>query len=333
MFRKLMATTAIAIFMAGPAAAANMTGTQDQSKSDTSATMDTNQGATAKSNTRSSGNMFVSAKPDDMLASNLVGKPVYNGKSKDAKSIGTISAILMSPKGNADAIIVGVGGILGMGEKQVALNPANIDWTQEDGDIRVMTTLTKDDLKSAPAFDRSSLMSANTSGRNEMDQNKQSVMTKEDKSSSSAMTTDRKNPSDKTKTAQNDNKSLGTGKMDKSITTSALPDGLNPVDRSTLSAEQLLGANVYGARNQEIGEIGDVLITQHNTVKAYVVDVGGFLGIGEKPVALDASKLKVLTDNNGNFSVKTQFTKDQLNSQTAYSAEAYRNNPDSVILR
>ncbi|WP_353622801.1 PRC-barrel domain-containing protein [Aliirhizobium terrae] len=51
----------------------------------------------------------------------------------------------------------------------------------------------------------------------------------------------------------------------------------------------LEGKRVYGAGNESIGPINDVLVSQNGSVNAVVVGVGGFLGIGEKNVAVDTS--------------------------------------------
>ena len=64
-----------------------------------------------------------------------------------------------------------------------------------------------------------------------------------------------------------------------------------------------------------------------------VIDVGGFLGIGEKPVAIDVNSLEITRDENGTLMIMTSFTEEQLNNQTAYDEEAYRNDPDAVVIR
>jgi PRC-barrel domain protein len=54
-------------------------------------------------------------------------------------------------------------------------------------------------------------------------------------------------------------------------------------------ASQLKGTAVIGSDDQRIGEISDVLFDKMDHVKAYVVSIGGFLGIGAKEVALEPS--------------------------------------------
>jgi hypothetical protein len=51
-------------------------------------------------------------------------------------------------------------------------------------------------------------------------------------------------------------------------------------------ASRLIGINVYGANNERIGDINEVLVDRQGNADAVVVGVGGFLGIGEKNVAL-----------------------------------------------
>lgn len=55
----------------------------------------------------------------------------------------------------------------------------------------------------------------------------------------------------------------------------------------------LEGKTVYGSEGENIGEINDVLISQNGSVNAVVIGVGGFLGIGEKDVAVNMSALQL----------------------------------------
>jgi sporulation protein YlmC with PRC-barrel domain len=61
---------------------------------------------------------------------------------------------------------------------------------------------------------------------------------------------------------------------------------------------RLIGAQVYDSDNAEIGKIEDVLIGSSGTVDSMVVDVGAFLGVGEKRVAIpfDAFSIARMAD-------------------------------------
>jgi sporulation protein YlmC with PRC-barrel domain len=51
-------------------------------------------------------------------------------------------------------------------------------------------------------------------------------------------------------------------------------------------ASKLVGLSVYGANNERIGDVNEVLVDRDGSAEAVVIGVGGFLGIGEKDVAV-----------------------------------------------
>ncbi len=77
-----------------------------------------------------------------------------------------------------------------------------------------------------------------------------------------------------------------------------------------LNEANLVGASIYGPLDEKIGTVAHVhgvgLATQ------VIVDVGGFLGIGSKPVALDANQLTFMRDADGDVHATTPWTKEQV---------------------
>ena len=63
-------------------------------------------------------------------------------------------------------------------------------------------------------------------------------------------------------------------------------------DANLWRASQLSGVEIYNDRNEEIGEISEVLIDRDGSVKAVVISVGGFLGMGERNVAVPFERLQ-----------------------------------------
>jgi sporulation protein YlmC with PRC-barrel domain len=53
-----------------------------------------------------------------------------------------------------------------------------------------------------------------------------------------------------------------------------------------MRGSSFIGLNVYGADNQKIGDVDEILVDRQGKVLGYVVSVGGFLGIGQKNVAI-----------------------------------------------
>jgi hypothetical protein len=73
-----------------------------------------------------------------------------------------------------------------------------------------------------------------------------------------------------------------------------------------LTPENLEGATIYGADDQEIGTISHLHGSQ------VVFDAGGFLGLGAKSVALSFNQLDFMRDEDGNVHAVTTWTKDQI---------------------
>jgi len=67
-------------------------------------------------------------------------------------------------------------------------------------------------------------------------------------------------------------------------------------------------------------------------VDALLIDFGGFLGIGEKQVAVGMDNLKFMQDQNGNLFVWVPVTKDQLNAAPQYDENTYAQNRDQMRL-
>ncbi len=85
-----------------------------------------------------------------------------------------------------------------------------------------------------------------------------------------------------------------------------------PFRADELTSATVKGANVYGPNDSHIGDVSHFHGAGPNA--QVVVDVGGFLGIGAKPVALPVSSLNFMRDENGKVHATTAMTKDQLKS-------------------
>jgi sporulation protein YlmC with PRC-barrel domain len=77
----------------------------------------------------------------------------------------------------------------------------------------------------------------------------------------------------------------------------ATPHGASAVDDSSLArsarASKLIGSPVY-ANDAVVGEIEDILIDrEHSAVTAAIISVGGFLGLGQKRIAIPINQLNL----------------------------------------
>ena len=78
-------------------------------------------------------------------------------------------------------------------------------------------------------------------------------------------------------------------------------------------SSKLVGLNVYNDKNQDIGEIKDIALNQNGRAEAYILSVGGFLGIGDHYVAVNPSAVKVTyNDSDKKWHASMNATNDQL---------------------
>jgi sporulation protein YlmC with PRC-barrel domain len=64
----------------------------------------------------------------------------------------------------------------------------------------------------------------------------------------------------------------------------------------TQMTPDLMRVDIYGADNQKIGDIDEVLVGKDGRIQAVVVGVGGFLGIGQKDVAIPFDQVQWMAD-------------------------------------
>lgn len=97
-------------------------------------------------------------------------------------------------------------------------------------------------------------------------------------------------------------------------------DFLRQQTPSQWRASKLVGASVYGPDNTSIGTINDLVLDGEGQVAAAVVGVGGFLGIGEKNVAIPFRAMQIQRKPNTTSieRVMVGFTRQQLADAPAF---------------
>jgi hypothetical protein len=79
---------------------------------------------------------------------------------------------------------------------------------------------------------------------------------------------------------------------------------------SELTEDNLTGATIYGPGDETVGSVSH--LHGSGSGAQVIVDVGGFLGIGAKPVAIPVSQLDFMRDEDGDVHATTTMTKDQM---------------------
>ncbi len=249
----------------------------------------------------------VIAPAEGNLASLIIGESVYNGTGDEAQDIGKVNDVVLSPEGKAQSLVIGVGGFLGMGQKNVAFDFDKATWAERDGDRWLVVEATKESLEALPDFDRRAYDVAPT--------------TSADNSAAAPAAV----PATDTAAAPKEQPdATSTAAIDKST--------LTEVQMTDVSAKELDGTTVYGADDVKVGEIGDAVLTPDGQVDAVIIDVGGFLGIGSKPVAVGMDTFRVMADKDGKKYLYTEFTKEQLEAHPAYDKDSYADNREQQRL-
>lgn len=88
---------------------------------------------------------------------------------------------------------------------------------------------------------------------------------------------------------------------------------------ATLGKDEIVGKSVVSQAGEEIGTIEEVVMDTNSQQQLAVIDVGGFLGIGEKSVAISFDQLELSDDGR----VQSDLTRETLQSQPEYDPAQY----------
>jgi len=80
-------------------------------------------------------------------------------------------------------------------------------------------------------------------------------------------------------------------------------------------ASKLIGLNVYNEQNEKLGDINEILVDKSGKIDGVVIGVGGFLGMGERNIKVEMSKLKFVDEP-----VKTSATSSTTTTTTTGAA-------------
>jgi hypothetical protein len=82
--------------------------------------------------------------------------------------------------------------------------------------------------------------------------------------------------------------------------------------------EGILGRQVLGANDENMGRIVDVIVDRSGRVRAAVIDFGGFLGVGSRKIAVDWSALHFPPPGQPNAKISLDLTRDQVKAAPEY---------------
>lgn len=357
--KRILATTALVMIMAGSAYSAEM------------------------------GNY--SAQPQDVEASDFIGARIYAaenmpttdsvkaGAEKDWDDVGEINDVILGRDGQIKAVVLGVGGFLGMGEKSVAVPMQDVKFVKNGegpNDYFLVVNANKDVLTNAPAYVSLEEKAAQQAAANDAAAPADSTLTTPadtaadttttqpadtttaaDTTASTATTTEEKPAdtassttateqkpadtttamtdtttaapaddtanTDATTTASTTNDNATQAMTDENRTRLTRPeitkDGYKLAEAAELTADKLEGARVYGPKDEDVGEVNRIILDNNGQVQRIVLDVGGFLGVGERQIAVTPDELNIVrTDDGSEFRVYIDADQATLKAQPEY---------------
>lgn len=283
--------------------------------------------------------MYEAEQSGDIYASNFIGMRVYSaekdydsltaesrveaGAETEWDDIGEVNDVILGPDGQVKAAILGVGGFIGLGEKDVAVNMDSLKLVAEkddEDDFFIVVNTTKQQLTEAPEYSRlseSEMAEANSNDDAAMEQTAESVEQKpaeqEKMAANSEMKTEEPVATQEIAAVE---ERPGTPFTAPNIER----EGYETARVDELTTEDLTGARIYGVNDEDIGEIDKLIMGDSKELKQAILDVGGFLGIGEHRVAVSMDELRIIRNaEGGDVRVYLDASQEELEAQPEYN--------------
>ena len=249
----------------------------------------------------------ISAMPmTGMEATDIIGARVLSADNED---VGAINNLIVAKAGEIHGVVIGVGGFLGAGEKDVVVPMERLEITKRDGSFVVVLNATKEELEAATAYDNKEWLAYSYNDMSE----------KPAASGQQAQSSEQSTAGADQLTAITDQ---STAKTDQSATTNQQAQiGQVAIDgKSVFEASNFIGKTVYSASDENVGDINDILFSADSEMIGLVVGVGGFLGLGEKDVLVPLDRFVISVVDADSYKIVINTTKAELEAAPAFDA-------------
>jgi hypothetical protein len=250
------------------------------------------------------------------------GTAGMDAPADDWENIGSVNDVIFSTDGNIEAVVLDIGGFLGIGAREISLTMDDltlINDTSSDEEFFVVYNGNPAELEQRPEVDRGSMTEQ---GSTFQSTGSTTAVTDGMGADTTATGTD-----DLTQEgAQDPMVTEDTTTMAPATDTTAMGEEtyLTDQDRAALTADDLIGTTVYDMNDESVGSINDIDLTADGQVGGVIVDVGGFLGIGARSVALSFDDLQIGRDEGGMTSslrVWVDLTEEELENMPEWTGD------------
>ena len=272
---------------------------------------------------------YQSAEGNDIYASDLIGMRIYSAEAdfdsfnadtavpanseQNWDDIGEVNDVILGRDGQVKAVVLGVGGFLGIGEKDVAVDMNSIKFVSEEddpGDFFLVVKTNKEALTDAPAYERQ--RDADMAGSD-------AETTTETETAANTETETAANTPTETTTETETAAATDRAERPMLMAPEVEREGYAAATPDQITTEELTGARVYGSNDEDIGEVHELLLDDSGQIQQAVLDIGGFLGLGEHQIAVTMDELKILRNQEGGqLRVYVNATKEELEAQPEY---------------
>lgn len=264
----------------------------------------------------------------NLNASELIGMRVYatesdinnettiaDGGETEWDDIGEINEIVLTRDGSVQSVIVGVGGFVGVGERDVAVDMSQLKFVSEEGDsgeFFLVVNASTAGVEEAPEY--------SYEGRDNAAMEDDAAMDTDTNMAAEEPAADAAEPEQTDAMTESAAAPVGTA-VDRPMLQrpTVERDGYVSVGVDELTAEDLTGARVYGAEDEDVGEISELVVADDGNIDRAVIDVGGFLGMGERSVAVTFDELQIIRSDDGmDLRIYIDSTEEALEQQPEY---------------
>jgi len=226
---------------------------------------------------------YLSTRPEGGFHTDkLIGAELKNRRNNE--SIGEVSQLVLDKDGQVVAAIVSIGGMLGVGARDVAFGWDQIE-RKLDGDKLVLSVdLAEGSLDNAPVYGSAgAALRTRTTGMTAPDRNRQLS-----------------GPSETTPNSEYVENKPARG----------------------FHSDSLVGQNIKNQSNKEsVGTINNLLLDHDGQIIAAVISVGGFMGVGAHNVAISWNQIERRIDNDDDTTLWTSLTSQNLTDAPRYSSK------------
>jgi uncharacterized protein YrrD len=255
-------------------------------------------------------------------------------------NVGNIDDVIMTADGEIRGIIIDVGGFLGIGARTVMVDIDELffvpdhqnggGWFDDTADgFFVVAAMSEAELEALPEFEEAQLR-AGVETRPRFDQRRQEPggmmgqdgqVEHEEGRDLTAADQQADQPVQDQQAMQQDQQTTQQDQQAMQQPRTQAPEGYQMMEQEQRTADALMDADVYDGQNEQIGNVEDLVLAEDGQVTHVVLNVGGFLGIGDHRVALPIEEVDIFwSQQDDQVRIQVPMTQEQLEQMPEYDA-------------